>query len=88
MKKTGFEHYGRTNSPCLNCSGRAQGCHSTCERYIKFKEIHEQERQAIFKKKHVEHLGFGPEYVGDRTFMARATEERKRKVRTFRQHKK
>ena len=34
--------------------------------------------------------GFGdtPEYVGDRTFMARATEERKRKVRTFRQHKK
>jgi len=86
--KSGYECYGRTNSPCLDCSDRAEGCHATCEAYRSFQEVHEQERADIFHKKHMENLGYGAHYVGDRQFLTKVTEARKRKARVFKQTKK
>lgn len=30
------------NRPCLNCTDRKPGCHSTCERYKDFQKQHEE----------------------------------------------
>ena len=49
---------------------------------------HEQERADIFHKKHMENLGYGAHYVGDRQFLTKVTEARKRKTRVFKQTKK
>ena len=56
--------------PCHNCTDRVPGCHSTCERYIDFKEngyykmIYENRRHYYFmenierERKHKKHVQF------------------------------
>lgn len=50
----------RAKAPCLNCSDREVGCHSTCERYKQFKNEHSAETQVRndFLKGHNEHVSF------------------------------
>ena len=81
-------HVGRTPSPCLNCSDRSAECHSDCEKYQKYVEIHAKERAQIHKKKQIENLGFGAPFreIGALRNLASADSSRKTKV--FRQHKK
>lgn len=41
-----------TTSPCFQCKDKEPpDCHSYCEKYIEFCEIHEQERETIRKNK-------------------------------------
>ena len=37
-------HVGRTKSPCHGCQDRHAECHSSCEKYQEFAEIHAKER--------------------------------------------
>lgn len=37
----------RQTAPCKDCKDRNVGCHSTCQKYIEFQRINEQEREAI-----------------------------------------
>lgn len=35
-----------TKPPCKNCIERHIGCHSTCDRYIEWQDIHNSEKVA------------------------------------------
>lgn len=50
----------RAQVPCLNCLDREIGCHSTCRRYIYFKESKQSENKVIkdFLKRDAEHAGY------------------------------
>lgn len=39
-----------SNNTCLNCKDRHENCHSTCEKYLKFKKELEEINEA--KRKH------------------------------------
>lgn len=47
-------------SPCKNCTDRKMGCHSECSKYNKYLEIHNQEKQEIYKNtlKRTEYMSF------------------------------
>lgn len=47
-------------SPCKNCTDRKMGCHSECSKYIKYLEIHNKEKQEIYKNtlKRTEYMSF------------------------------
>jgi len=47
-----------TTSPCKGCEDRHVGCHSECDAYIAFKNIREEEREAVHKKKRVDEYQF------------------------------
>lgn len=40
-----------TKSPCYGCKERTAECHSTCERYLEYEEIHKRETEEIFRRK-------------------------------------
>lgn len=42
--------------PCKNCSDRKVGCHSNCEKYLKYKA--EMERQRILRTEQKEEIDF------------------------------
>ena len=39
------------NSPCKDCSDRCPGCHSKCDKYIKFRQELTARSEAIRKQK-------------------------------------
>lgn len=41
-------------APCKNCEDRQLGCHSQCERYKKFKEESQAEKENIEKQKRLD----------------------------------
>ena len=43
-------------SPCKACPDRCPGCHSKCEKYIKFRQELTELTEAIHKQKHIEHI--------------------------------
>ena len=50
--------------PCYKCEERHDLCHSSCEKYIKWKKEHDAEREAIRREKKISHAcceikGFG-----------------------------
>lgn len=47
-------------SPCKDCEEREVGCHSTCEKYIEYKEIHEKETEAIKRERQKESEAWHP----------------------------
>ena len=48
----GFVNYGnKFVSPCKDCSGHSETCHSICEKYISFKEELAAERERIHRAK-------------------------------------
>ena len=55
-----FKSAGRTKSPCYECKNRKPGCHSECEEYRKYKEIHDAEVEQIRERKAKENAGFRP----------------------------
>lgn len=42
------------NSPCKNCEERVLGCHSVCEKYLKFKKDAQEEKEKIIASKIIE----------------------------------
>lgn len=40
-----------TDSPCKGCEEREVGCHSSCERYKDWQEVHNAERNARYQQK-------------------------------------
>lgn len=81
-------HTGRTPSPCKDCPDRSIGCHSSCEKYLKYVEIHDKERAEIHHKKRLENLGFGAPYREAKTLRNLTIADRHREAKVFRQHKK
>ena len=61
-----FCHVGRTQSPCYGCHDRSAECHSSCEKYKQFEQIHAKERREIHQKKHQENLAYGAPYRTER----------------------
>ena len=61
-------HVGRTKSPCRGCQDRQAECHSSCEKYLEFYEIHNKERADAHHKKRLENLGFGAPYRTEKRF--------------------
>ena len=43
------------DKPCLNCTSRCVGCHSTCERYIRAKQRNDARRNYIASMKRKEY---------------------------------
>lgn len=82
---THLRGYGRTNSPCFECNeDRQEGrCHSTCEKYLEFLDVHKQELEVIRKNKSE---SARQEYLTDREFKNRLHGHSKNRV--FKQHKK
>ena len=46
MDNQQFRKWGEGVAPCLNCTDRRLGCHSTCERYKAFAAQRKTEREA------------------------------------------
>lgn len=40
-----------TKAPCKDCPDRHAGCHGTCEKYLSWSKIHEEELGVIRKAK-------------------------------------
>ena len=59
-------HYGRTESPCFRCTERSAECHSSCEQYLDYVDIHAKERSEIHERKHKENLGYGAGYRSEK----------------------
>ena len=38
-------------APCKDCTSRSVGCHSVCEKYLKFKREHDREREEAYETK-------------------------------------
>lgn len=47
------------HSPCVNCSDRILSCHSTCEKYIAFKEKRNRMNELIRLQKEREFVSIG-----------------------------
>lgn len=47
------------NNVCYNCTERQIGCHSTCNKYITFKNLREAKKERIRKFKEDEGLVLG-----------------------------
>lgn len=52
-------------APCYKCTDRHTTCHVSCEKYIKFKKEHDEEKKAM-RKKQQEELRMA-EYIYDRS---------------------
>ena len=39
--------------PCLNCTDRKVGCHSTCEKYKSYREYKDEENKKIKQSKQI-----------------------------------
>lgn len=51
-------------TPCRFCTtetGRSSDCHSTCEKYLNWREEHEENRQKIKEAKRMESLVYKPD---------------------------
>ena len=79
-------HVGRTQSPCYGCTERNAECHSSCEQYLEFVDIHDRERAEIHQKKHKESLGYGAGYRSEREW--RNSFQNKNENRVFKQRMK
>lgn len=44
-------------SPCLNCSDRKVGCHSKCDKYLKFVKEKDEVNRKIRYKNYMEWIG-------------------------------
>lgn len=40
-----------TKAPCKDCTDRHAGCHGTCEKYLSWNKIHDEEKAVIRKAK-------------------------------------
>jgi len=72
---TGIRCYGRTENPCRGCSNRTIECHSTCEEYLEFLDIHEAELKVIRANKD-KHSKFRTDYVTEAQFENRKKRNR------------
>ena len=58
MKNAVHKVMPHADAPCLNCPDRCAGCHSTCEKYLAFREarmqLNKEITEAVIKEKTVE----------------------------------
>lgn len=43
--------FGKTKAPCKDCPDRKVGCHSVCEKYLEWKQVHDQEVEVVKKER-------------------------------------
>ena len=84
----GWCHKGRTASPCFDCDGHNETCHSTCEAYKEYEKIHAKERAEINKAKFEYNLGYGAPYRTDKEYENIRAQETQRKTKVFKQTRK
>ena len=70
-----------TQSPCYKCKDRHMNCHSDCDGYSKYREVHEQEMETIMKNRSKSARTC---YMSDRAFK----NAQKKGSKVFKQHKK
>lgn len=61
-------------APCKDCGNRALHCHSTCEKYIRFKTIHDQEVEKAHLERIINHT------IDDNDYHRRQRMKRKRGI--------
>lgn len=72
---TGIRCYGRTENPCRGCDKRTTECHTYCEDYLEFLDVHEAELKVIRANKD-KHSKFRTDYVTDAQFEGRKKRKR------------
>lgn len=54
--------FGMDEPPCQNCADRTQNCHSSCERYLTWKNERDKRKEAYIEYQEKEHA-FVDRYV-------------------------